>query len=135
MMKKKPKTPPLSDAQREIMNLFWDTGEMGVADVWRVLSTRRPVARNTVLTLITRLAEKGWLEARRVGNAFRYMAARPRQEARAEQLRHLVNTVFEGSAEGLVMTLLDSGSLTPDESRRIQEMIAKANRERQGDKP
>jgi predicted transcriptional regulator len=132
-MKKKPKTPPLSDAQREIMNLIWDTGEMGVADVWRVLSTRRTVARNTILTLITRLAEKGWLEARRVGNAFRYTAVRPRDEARAEQLRHLVNTVFEGSAEGLVMTLLDSGSLTPDESRRIQEMISKANRKPQGE--
>jgi BlaI family transcriptional regulator, penicillinase repressor len=132
-MKKKQKTPPLSEAQREIMNLIWDSGEMGVADVWRVLSTRRPVARNTILTLITRLAEKGWLEARRVGNAFRYTAARPRKEARAEQLRHLVNTVFEGSAEGLVMTLLDSGSLTPDESRRIQAMIAKANRKSQGE--
>jgi predicted transcriptional regulator len=132
-MKKKQNTPPLSDAQREIMNLIWDTGEMGVADVWRVLSTRRTVARNTILTLITRLAEKGWLEARRVGNAFRYTAVRPRDEARAEQLRHLVNTVFEGSAEGLVMTLLDSGSLTPDESRRIQEMISKANRKPQGE--
>ena len=134
-MKKKQKTPPLSEAQREIMNLIWDRGEMGVADVWRVLSTRRPVARNTILTLITRLAEKRWLEARRVGNAFRYTAARPREEARAEQLRHLVNTVFEGSAEGLVMTLLDSGSLTPDESRRIQAMIAKANRKSQGEQP
>jgi len=125
---KKRESAPISEAQREIMNIVWAGGEVGVAEVWRVLSARRPVARNTVLTLITRLVDKGWLEPRRVGNAYRYTAARPREQARAEEIRRLVDTVFEGSAEGLVMSLLEGGELSPEESQRIRAMILKANR-------
>ena len=127
-MAKKQKTATISDAQREIMNIVWENGEVGVAEVWRILSARRPLARNTILTLISRLVEKGWLEARQVGNAFRYTAAWPREEAQAEEVRRLVNTVFDGSAEGLVMTLLEGGNLSPAESERIRAMIMKANR-------
>ena len=125
---KKRESAPISEAQREIMNIVWDQGEVGVADVWRILSTRRPVARNTVLTLITRLVDRGWLEPRRVGNAFRYTAARPREQSRAEEIRRLVDMVFEGSAEGLVMSLLEGGGLKPEESDRIRSMILKASR-------
>jgi BlaI family transcriptional regulator, penicillinase repressor len=127
-MKKLEKTAAISGAQREIMNIVWENGEVGVADVWRILSDRRPVARNTVLTLITRLADKGWLQMRRVGNAYRYTAARPRETVQVEEIHRLVNTVFEGSAEGLVMTLLEQGNLSPAESERIRAMILKADR-------
>jgi predicted transcriptional regulator len=134
-LKEREKTPPLSDAQREIMNIVWDNEEVGVAEVWRILSDRRSVARNTVLTLITRLVDKGWLQPRRVGNAFRYTAARPREKAQSEEIRRLVNTVFDGSAEGLVMSLLEGGSLSPEESQRIRAMIMKASRKDRREKP
>ena len=133
-MKEMPNLPTISDAQREIMNIVWDQGEVGVAEVWRMLSARRPVARNTVLTLISRLVDKGWLQTRRIGNAFRYTAAWPREKAQAEEIRRLVNTVFDGSAEGLVMSLLQGGSLSPAESERIRAMIRKANRKTKGER-
>jgi predicted transcriptional regulator len=129
-MKDSSNAPSISDAQREIMNIVWDQGEVGVAEVWRMLCERRAVARNTVLTLITRLVDKGWLKTRRVGNAFRYTAAWPREKDRAEEIRRLVETVFDGSAEGLVMTLLEGGSLSAAESDRIRAMIMKANRKK-----
>ena len=61
------------------MNLFWDGGELGVAQVWKLLRERRPVARNTVQTTLTRLAEKGWLAVRSEGNAYYFG---PRSRAR-----------------------------------------------------
>src|SRR5437763_534664 len=51
--------PPLSAAQLEIMNVVWGRGEATVAEVWRALSARRKVARNTVLTMLARLEEEG----------------------------------------------------------------------------
>lgn len=126
---------PLSDAQREIMDIVWERGEVSVADVWRLLADRRPVARNTVLTLITRLVGKGWLVARREGNAFRYTADVPREEAQASQLRRLVDTVFAGSAEGLVLTLLGEGGLSAVEAQRIRAMLLKAGRTNRSEKP
>ncbi|MHC5540329.1 BlaI/MecI/CopY family transcriptional regulator, partial [Singulisphaera rosea] len=53
--------PPLSEAQLELMNIVWDHGEVTVAEAWKALTARRKVARNTVLTTLTRLEERGWL--------------------------------------------------------------------------
>ena len=119
-MKESKETPPMSVAQREIMEIFWQRGEAGVGEVWRTLVKRRQVARNTILTLITRLADKGWLVPRREGNAFRYTPAFPKQRAQAEEIRRLVDTVFHGSAEGLVMTLLEGGGLSPEEAKYVK---------------
>ena len=96
---------PLSEAQIEIMNVVWDRGEVTVADVWRTLAARRKVARNTVLTMITRLEEKGWLNRDDAGHAFRYRAAVPRKATLRSVVRRLVDTAFGGSAEGMVMAL------------------------------
>ena len=118
--------PPLSEAQMEIMNVVWDRGEATVADVWKALSARRKVARNTVLTMITRLEEKGWLSRDAEGHAFRYRAAVPREATLGTMVRRLVDTAFGGSAEGLVMALLHGRGVSKEEARRIRKMIDRA---------
>ena len=64
--------PPLSEAQMEIMNVVWNRGEATVADVWKALGSRRKVARSTVLTMLVRLQEKGWLYCDEEGHAFEW---------------------------------------------------------------
>lgn len=113
----------LTSAQLEIMNLFWEHGELGVAQVWRFLSTRRKIARNTVQTTLTRLVEKGWLRARANGVAFCFRAARPRKSTLRAMANQLLDTAFGGSVSGLVMTLLETRELGPGEVERIRELI------------
>jgi len=113
----------LTPAQLEIMNLFWEHGELGVAQVWRLLGERRRVARNTVQTMLTRLVEKGWLQARPEGAAFLFRASRPRKSTMRGMVAQLVDTAFGGSASGLIMALLDARRLSPDEVQRIRELI------------
>ena len=117
---------PLSDAQLEIMNVIWDRGEATVGQVWRRVSGKRAVARNTVLTLITRLEEKGWLRHHVEGNAFVYSSVHPRQAVLAGLARKLIDGAFAGSAAGLVMTLLEGGSLSAEEAERIRSMLEEA---------
>ena len=120
--------PPLSEAQMEIMNVIWDRGEATVADVWKVLSGRRKVARSTVLTVITRLEEKGWLSCDEEGHAFRYRAAVPREATLGTMVRRLIDTAFGGSAEGLVMAMLHGRGVSKEEAREIRKMIDRAER-------
>jgi predicted transcriptional regulator len=122
---------PLSEAQLEIMNVVWERGEVTVADVWKALAARRKVARNTVLTMLTRLEEKGWVQRDEEGHAFRYRAAVPREATLGTMIRRLVDTAFGGSAEGLVLALLHGRGISKEEARRIRKMIAQA----EGDKP
>lgn len=120
--------PILSEAQLEIMNIVWDRGECSVADVWKVLSERRGVARNTAQTLIARLEEKGWLTHRAGEAGFLYRAAVSREKSQQRTVRRLIQTVFGGSAEGLVLALLNSGSVSNSEADRIRKLIADAKR-------
>jgi predicted transcriptional regulator len=121
----KPAEANLTPAQLEIMNLFWDHGEMGVAQVLRILSSRRAIARNTVQTMLTRLVEKGWLDARAQGNAFCFRAARPRKATLRGMLGQLLDTAFAGSASGMVMALMEARRISPEEAQRIRELIDK----------
>lgn len=116
----------LTPAQLEIMGIFWEQGELGVAQVWRMLTEKRPVARNTVQTMLTRLVEKGWLRSRADGNAFYFRASRPRKSALRGMLGQLVDTAFGGSASGLVMALLENRQLPREEAERIRKMIDEA---------
>lgn len=117
---------PLSARQVEIMNVVWQQGRVTVAEVWQTLSARRQVARNTVQTLMTRLAEKGWLGLKRRGPAFCYFARRPRETTLRGMVKRLVDTAFAGSADHLVWALLEGRGVSPDEAERIRAMIDRA---------
>ena len=132
-MARRDKTPaPPSDAQLEVLNIIWDRGESTTGEVWQAFSARRPVARNTVLTLMTRLEEKGWLRRQKDGNVLRYSAVVPQETGLRQIARRLVDTAFQGSAEGLIMTLLEDGDLSAGEAQRIRAMLENVRREKKG---
>jgi BlaI family transcriptional regulator, penicillinase repressor len=125
---KKPELPPLSDGQLEIMNVIWDHGETTVGHVVKELTERRPVSRNTVSTIITRLEEKGWLRRRVGGSTHFYSATYPREKVLPRIVHRLVNGAFQGSAEGLVLALLENGRLSAEEVARIKAMLDNVER-------
>ena len=122
--------PPLSEAQLEIMNVVWDRGEVSVGEVWAVLSEQRSVARNTVQTVMTRLGEKGWLKHRKQGRAFLFRASVARDSTLRVLVDRLVETAFSGSAEGLVLAMLEGRGLSDEEAVRIRNLINDARKER-----
>ena len=124
-----PKSGPqgaLSDAQLEIMNVVWDRGECSVADVWQALQEQRTLARNTVQTTMVRLEARGWLAHRDDDGTFTYRATISRDEAQRQSVQQMLDTVFRGSTEGLVLTLLENQSLSKAEAARIRKMIRQA---------
>lgn len=124
-------TPPaLAEGQLEIMNIFWDHGEATVGEVWKRLGERRPVARNTVQTMITRLEEKGWLKQRPIGQVFHYAAAQPRGRTMGTLVSRIVETAFKGSAEGLVQALVEGRGVSREEAARIRAILKKAEEKR-----
>jgi predicted transcriptional regulator len=120
------KKAELTAGQMEILEVVWQRGEVGVAEVWKALAERRPVARNTVQTMMARLCERGWLAARPEGNAFVYAATRPRTSVVAKMVGGLVDRVFGGSLSGLVASIIDSRPLAPGEAERLRALIDRA---------
>ena len=121
-----PDMPELTPAQREIMEIIWERGELSASEVRRILSQTRPVARNTVRTLIERMEEKGWITHRPDGRTFLYSAAQQRNVRIGQKVREIIETVCGGSPEALVTALLDYRGLSPTELERIRQMLSKA---------
>src|SRR3569833_3188481 len=114
MTPKRSDLPDLSPAQREIMEIVWERGEVSAQEVRRVLSETRSVARNTVRTLLERMEEKGWLAHRAEGRTFFYSAARPRHDSIGQKVHEIVDSICGGSPEALVAALLDYRGLRPE---------------------
>lgn len=134
-MSGKDELPALSESQHEILNVVWDRGECSVADVWKILNERRGITRNTVHTLMVRLEEKGWLRHRDGdggSGGFVYSATVSREETQQRCVQRMIETVFDGSAEGLVLTLLNRGTVSKAEAERIRKLIAEARVENSG---
>lgn len=122
--------PPLSAAQLEMMNLVWEHREISVGEIWEILSRQREIARNTVQTTMTRLEEKGWLEHRKIGRTFLYRAVHAKKETQRNLVDQLVDAAFDGSAEGLVLALLEGRGLTEDEESKIRARIKESESNR-----
>ena len=124
-----PATEPLSPAQREIMEVIWEHGELSASDVREVLSKDREVARNTVRTLMERMEIKGWLVHRVEGRTYLYSAAVPQQTSIGQKVSEVVDKFCGGSPEQLVNALLDYRGLNSSELRKIQKLLDKAKKE------
>ena len=120
--------PNLSENQLEIMDVVWRQREATLGDIWTELSNSRPVAKNTIQTLLTRLVDKGWLKTRAEGKVFHYSATKPREATLSNVVGKLLDTAFKGSTEGLMMALFEGREITKEEADRIRTLIERAER-------
>ena len=73
------------------MEILWDRGGwMTPGEVHEIVSTGRPLAYNTVMTILVRLFEKGRLERQRDGRAYAYRSVQSREEYAAERMERLL---------------------------------------------
>src|ERR1700719_4602468 len=91
----------LAPLELECLSALWPMGEGTVRDIHRHLSTARPRAYTTVLTIMDRLAQKGIVARRKVGRAYWYQANLSVDEARLKAVEKIVSGFFDGSAEEL----------------------------------
>jgi len=122
---------PLTLAQRQIMEIVWERGEVTVSEVRDALAERdRDLARNTVQTMIVRLEKRGWLQHREDGQSFVYSANRPQAASLGARVAQMVDRLFGGSPDEMVTALIEYRGLSPDEAERIRTMIDEADTKR-----
>lgn len=94
--------PPL---EMTCLSALWSLGEGSVSDVRQVISKAHPLAYTTVMTLLDRLARRGFVSRRKNGRAFYYKPAVSRDAMRHTALRQFLDSFFDGSSEELVQFL------------------------------
>lgn len=114
----------LGETEMEVLQRVWSLGEASVADVHDHILKARPVAYTTVMTVMKKLARKGFLHCDSSGSRYMYTPARPPAQVRQELVQDLLDRVFHGSAAALVQTLVRGESLSAEESAEIRRLLA-----------
>ncbi|MGH7023976.1 MAG: BlaI/MecI/CopY family transcriptional regulator [Caulobacteraceae bacterium] len=117
----------LTPLELEIMQALWDGGPATVSEAQARLGGK--LAYTTVQTMLGVLLKKKKVRRQLVGRAFVYRPALSREGAVAGALSDLVGRMFGGSAEALLMSLIDTRQIGPDEIARAAKLL-----EREGER-
>jgi len=119
------KSPTLTEQELEIMKIVWDQDAVTVRDVYEALLEKRKVAYTTVMTMMNILEQKGHLRKSQDDRAFVYRSTKPRQQVIRGMVREFVNRVFNGSAEPLLLHLVEDRKLSEKDLEEIRTLIRK----------
>jgi len=117
----------LTPLELEIMQVLWDSGPSTVADVQTRLQP--DLAYTTVQTMLNVLLRKKKVRRAPAGRAFAYQPAISREGAMGSALNDLVSRMFGGSGEALLMALIDTRQITPEQIARASKLLNEAGDE------
>jgi predicted transcriptional regulator len=115
----------LTKLELQIMQVIWKQGSSNVAAVQAGLE--QELAYTTVQTMLNILQRKGKLKRKLCGRAFEYSAAVSEDKASRHAVRDLVDRMFGGSSEELVMSLIKSRQI---DAKKIAELSRRLEQER-----
>jgi predicted transcriptional regulator len=122
----RPRSVTLTPQELEIMKVVWSRRSATVRDVYEELRSRRRIAYTTVMTMMNILERKGHLKKRAEGRSFLYQPARPKRQVVGAMVREFLHRVFGGSAEPLLVQLVQDRRLTERDLTELARRIRKA---------
>jgi len=115
----------LTRLELKIMQVIWKHGASTVTDVQNELE--QPLAYTTVQTMLNILERKGKLERELQGRAFVYRAKVSEEKAVGQSVRDIIDRMFGGSSEELVMSLLKSRQIDAKRLAKLSERFSKGD--------
>ena len=122
MTKRKP-DPRLTPLELEVMKVLWEVGPATVQGVHERIQEVKPLAYNTVQTVLSILHRKGKVRRTLRDRAYTYRPVVSRQKAATSALEDLVDRVFGGRPEEVVLSMVRSRQLTPQQLAELQRMV------------
>ena len=125
-----PETP--TDLELTVLKALWLTAPMTAREIREALQRQgKHLAYTSVITTVQRMVQKKQLEQLSPvqGKAFRFNPLLRRETVSSGMLGELVEKVFEGSAEAVMMSLFDVKDLDADEIANLRKLLNKKIRE------
>ena len=115
------KTEHLTPLELEIMHVLWEVGAANVQTVQQQLA--RDLAYTTVQTMLNILHRKGKVKRTLKDRAYFYKPVVSRSQVVGQHMGDIVDRLFGGSAESLVMSLVETKHLTPKKLARLHKLL------------
>ncbi|HTU49764.1 MAG TPA: BlaI/MecI/CopY family transcriptional regulator [Acidobacteriaceae bacterium] len=117
----------LTPLELEIMQVLWENGASTVTEV--IPKLKAELAYTTVQTMLMVLLRKGKVKRTQEGRAFRYKPVVSRERASGSAVEDLVRRMFGGSAEALLMAMVDTRQISAKELERLARKVAAAEQQ------
>ena len=119
------KSPGPTDRELAILNVLWQRGPSTVREVHESLHAEADseTGYTTTLKLMQIMSEKGLLSRKGAGRSHVYTPAVSQERTQKQVVGEVLDKVFAGSAEKLVMRALSAKKVSPNELKRIREML------------
>lgn len=118
----KPKN--LGEVEQAVMDYVWAEGPCTSEQCREALADERPMKESTIRTVLRRLEEKGYVQHSLNGRTFVYRAAEARQNVAARAVKSIIDRFCGGSAEQLVIGMVDNKMIDKEQFERIARKIA-----------
>ena len=121
----------ISDYELELMKIIWANGGTALyADIFKGLEDKgTPWTKNTIITLSSRLIEKGFLTTNKIGRRNEYKAIVSAEEYQSAQTMQFVNKIYEGDMKNFVSMLIDNRMLSPTDYEELLKRWREGERE------
>ena len=118
----------LSDAELEIMKIVWENPQEVTLFPYimdELAARGKSCQKNTLIVLLSRLMNKGFLRAKKIGRRNEYTTLITETEYQTVQTKNFLNKIYEGNVTGLVSNLISGDLLTDDEYAELKKLLEK----------
>lgn len=120
-----------TELELEILKVVWQKEPTTVREVRDALAEVRDLAYTTVMTVMSIMADKGYLKRKKDGRSYVYEAVYREHKASRNILQDVIDRVFGGSTTAVMQHLLETSDIDDDELKQIRSLINRKTRERQ----
>ena len=120
------KTSPqikITDAEWDVLNEVWQQNPIAATDVTRALKSERNWSLGTVRTLLTRLVDKGALEAKKVGRRFLYSPLVSMEACLRQKSQSFIDRVFGGAPSSVILNLVRDTELSQEDIKELRRIL------------
>lgn len=113
MVNTQTKIAPLSRLEGLIMGVLWERGDSTAKEVRESLEATKPMAHTTVLTILSRLEEKGYIkQIPSLGRSLLFRSIVSKEKVARTSVMELLTRFFGGSPEKLIEHLVEEADIT-----------------------
>ena len=122
-MGKRRSSSQLTPLELQIMQVLWEIGPANVQTVQSRIPGSPKLAYTTVQTMLNVLHRKGKVKRVLRGRAYEYQPVLTQERAEGHAVRDIVDRIFGGSVEGLLMSLMKTRQLDPRKLRKLSSLV------------
>ena len=125
----------LGNVEQLVMDYVWTHGPSTAEACREGLAASRPMKDSTIRTVLRRLEEKGYVTHEIQGRTFIYKASEVRQNVAVRAVKGIIDRFCGGSAEQLVLGMVDNAVLNRKQLERLARKIAEKETVDKKEKP